>query len=164
MKRLVFAIALLLPTGIANACSIVVLSDFRDSLRDAKSVFVFHVTSLEVYKAAENDWPSFRGSIEVVETLHGPKPGFTAVNVDGVCNDTRLDVDGYYVSATSDDGRTLQIEAGDTSLINISDELYFGTEMMEPSFSLKALRDYFRGVPLPEQFPSAESVQSVQGR
>jgi hypothetical protein len=140
-----------------------VLSDFRDALGDAKSVFVFHVKSLEVYQETEYDWPSFRGSIEVVETLHGQKPGFTAVNVDGICNDIRLDVDGYYVAATSEDGRTLQIEAGDPSIINISNELYFGTESGEPSFSLKALRDYFRGVPLPETFPSAESVQRMRG-
>ena len=161
IRRLLLAVAIVLPTGMANACGIVVGSDFRDAVGGAESVFVFHVTSLELYH--EGGWPSFKGSIEITETLHGPKPRFNRVDLDGICSDIRLDVDGYYVAATSQVGRTLRIETMDPSVINVSNELYLGTDIENRSISMKALRAYFRGTPLPEQFPTTESVQRMHG-
>lgn len=136
--------------------------DLSRRTRVCPSVFLFHVTSLEVHRD-ENDWPSFKGSIEIVETLRGPTPQFNSVTVDGMCSDIRLDVDGYYVSATSQAGRTLQIGVMDPSIIDVSNELHFGPET-PGSFSLKALREYFRGTPLPEQFPTSESVRRMHAR
>ncbi len=141
----------------APACGVVEGMTFADHLKVDSSVVVLRVESLRLSRSelAEN----MTGRLRIVETLKGPPAKFRRIEVDGLCNDVRLDVGGYYLIATSQTGTVLKVDFGHSWLIDISLEYQEG--MPRDRYSapiMKTVESYLAGSPLPPDFPSAQAL------
>jgi hypothetical protein len=154
---LVAGIILLATPSDTAACGVVEGMTFVDHLKADSSVVVLRVESLRLSPSelAEN----MTGRLRVVETLKGPATKFKRIEVDGLCNDIRLDVGGYYLIATSQTGTVLRVDFGHSWLIDVSLEYQEGMPRDRYSAPIvKTVGSYLAGSPLPPDFPSAKAL------
>jgi hypothetical protein len=126
MRRLAafaFVIAL---SGIADACECAFSPLSTESVRSAKSVFVFRLLSSEL-QAKGSDLPISAvvvGKIQVVDVIRGTSKAKTILYSTHQCCGTRLDVGKYYAAFVQADEAQLLGNSG--NLIELG-EMYYPT-------------------------------------
>ncbi|HEV2606401.1 MAG TPA: hypothetical protein VGT79_00320 [Xanthomonadaceae bacterium] len=162
--KLAIGVFLSLASLQALACSYPTPKAFSESLDKATSVFVFRLRSAELKRktygsGAYREW--VEGRIQVRETLKGAKPAFTTVTFSTQqCGGLRLDVGHYFVIATAQKGRALDLVPSDRSIIDISD--YYDETVAERNLQsdlVAPIAGFIKGKPLPADFPPASIAQ-----
>ena len=137
----------------AMACSVVNPMTFGDHLRSGKTIAILQVESLRRIHGVDAD--KTRGKLRLVETLKGPAAKFSSIEIDGTCNDLRLDVGGYYLIATSQTGSELKVDWAHSWILDISTEYIDGMpRYLYKSPTLDLVQGYISGKSLPSNFPS----------
>ena len=163
MLRLAAIVCALMVSYGAMACGVLVFGDFKGELAQAQSVFVFRVESLELGTDSEHEGLEMTyGRIRVVETLKGKRPAFDRLALDTLCSDIRLDVGGYYLSATSQTGSELRVSTMDVSVLDISPEYEEGMpRRLYDSPTVETVEAYLAGAALPSYFPGPQVVDRI---
>ena len=154
-RLLISSLILYFASSAANACAIVEGMAFADHLKEQQTIAIIRVEALRLDRGEH--YESMLGRLRVVETLKGKPAKFTSIEVDGLCNDIRLNVGGYYLIATSQRKSKLMVGFGHSWVIDISPEYTEGKsrELYDPPV-LEAVERYLSGGSLPSDFPGAE--------
>lgn len=125
MKHIPLTAALLLSflaPGEATACVEPRVPTFNQSVQTASSVFIFRITSIGLTDKTKGSRSS-AGRIELVETLKG-SPSFDYFTHSAPeCGRLNLHVGRYYVVATSQSGKVLNLVPGDKSLLDLTSDV-----------------------------------------
>ncbi|NUO75919.1 MAG: hypothetical protein HOQ32_07885 [Lysobacter sp.] len=122
-KFIAFFLAFALP-GIANACQCAFPPLDTESVREAKSIFIFRLLSAELQPTGSNQPLStmITGKIQVVDTIRGSAEAKTIRYSTHQCCGTRLDVGKYYAAFTPGPSRELLGNSG--NLLEVG-EMYY---------------------------------------
>jgi hypothetical protein len=160
--RLGLHAVLLIATPNAIACAIVELSTpreaFRDDLRNASTIAIFRLESAHVRASKHGE--TIEGKIRVIETLKGSTAHFSRISVEQTCSWTRLNVGGYFLVATKQSGRTLEVDVSDYSVLDVTANYIQGDRgwTRYPQNLGPIFFDFLEGKPLPTDFPSLDML------
>lgn len=146
----------------AHACSEPATPTFRQQLDTADSVVIVRLLSLGLVDKAHNTY-DVAGRVEVVRVLKG-QGGFSYLRHERVrCGGLNLQVGNYYLIATDQQGKVLQLQRGDRSIVDVSSD-YASVMPPRPSQQLwqTQIADYLAGRPLPPKFDPTEIMLRVQ--
>ena len=163
MKAAALAMVLLsLAPSAASACADPVVPSFQDNLAGANHIFVFRLTSLEL--TDDVTWPSsLRGTVKVVRVLKGTAPMTGHVTLTGgACCGIKLGVGRYYIAALERDLDVLELEPGDQSILDVTDDFTAGEPGLAPNpFGLWPIQLFLLGHALPADYPSDYQLEST---
>ena len=112
---------LLLFSGVALACSEPDVPTFRQSFSRANNVVVFRLVSLGLTDTKE-DSRRLGGKVEPIRALKGTNDFRYLVHDAVDCGGLNLKVGHYYLVATNQSGRVLNLVRGDKSILDVSDD------------------------------------------
>jgi hypothetical protein len=157
--RLALLLSLAASPLAAMACQTPVTPTFMDNLDHASHVYVFRLMSLEV--GDRDAWYStLNGRINVVRILKGGTPKTSGLSYSISCCNPRLMVGRYYLAAVSSDTTTLELIAGDQSIIDVSDD-FNTTGGAGTSGAIEPVQQHLAGQPLPADFPGEYRLEAT---
>jgi hypothetical protein len=114
MKKIVFAIVVILAARGAAACECIFSDLDSDSARAAGTVFVFRLVSAELRDKEANDKGAKEvvGTIRVVDNLRSSTKANAMVYYTSWCCGTRVDIGKFYVAFLKKDAREFQAHSG----------------------------------------------------
>jgi hypothetical protein len=159
--RLILGLALLLSASDGVACAVVELGTprefFRDDLQRASTIAIFRLESLQLLERKRGEF--MEGRIRVVDTLKGSAARFTRISIAKTCSWTQLAVGGYFLVATTQSGRTLNVDISDYSVLDVTLNYIEGDrDWSRNPDNLGPIFDFIDGKPLPSGFPTLDML------
>ena len=145
----------------ALACWAPETPTFRQELAEAKHVFIFQLTSLELVQPGNS--LRVTGKFALQRTLKGDGKRFRYFQYTAYpCHGLRLIVGNYYIVATSQNGAVLDLARGDRSIMDLRD--HFSSSNRDRIRTMQwHVANYLKGVPLPDSFRDEEGTYSTSG-
>jgi hypothetical protein len=147
------------PTTPALACSLPPPKPFRQSLAEAKHVFIFRLDEA-VYQEPEPDraifTPPVKGRIRLVQTLKGNPTHIKNIGYwIGWCGGLQMSVGHHYLVATREGTDTLYLAPSDRSILDVEGLIDPQDKALTLRTSVVAhvIRAIYRKRPLPLDFP-----------